>query len=156
MRLDKTNVLLADIAAATAALYEMVAEDRGIAVQLEVPADALAFADPQRLRQALVNLLDNALKYTPSGGTVTIFSENRPGAVVLGVRDTGPGITPEDMPRIWERLYCGDKSRSARGLGLGLALVKAIAEAHGGRAEVENQPGSGAVFRLILPSTAPS
>ncbi len=156
MRLDKTDVLLADIAAATAALYEMVAEDRGIAVQLDVPADARAFADPQRLRQALVNLLDNALKYTPSGGIVTIFSENRPGAVVLGVRDTGPGISPEDMPRIWERLYRGDKSRSARGLGLGLALVKAIAEAHGGQAEVENQPGSGAVFRLILPTPAPS
>ncbi len=155
MRLDKTDVPLADIAAATAALYEMVAEDRGIAVQLEVPADARAFADPQRLRQALVNLLDNALKYTPSGGTVTIFSENRPEAVVLGVRDTGPGIEAKDLPRIWERLYRGDKSRSARGLGLGLALVKAIAEAHGGRAEVENQPGTGAVFRLILPTTAP-
>ena len=155
MRLDKADVLLADLAAATAALYEMVAEDRGIAVQLEVPADARAFADPQRLRQALVNLLDNALKYTPRGGIVTIFSETRPGVVVLGVRDTGPGISPEDLPRIWERLYRGDKSRSERGLGLGLALVKAITEAHGGHAEVENQPGSGAVFRLILPAPAP-
>ena len=75
---------------------------------------------------------------------------------MLGVRDTGPGIPPEDMPRIWERLYRGDKSRSARGLGLGLALVKAIAQAHGGRAEVENLPNSGAVFRLTLPASTPS
>ena len=153
MRLDKTDVPLAAAAAEAAALYEMVAEDRGITVRNEVPADARAFADPQRLRQALVNLLDNALKYTPRGGTVTLFAESRPDSTVLGVRDTGPGIPPEEMPRIWERLYRGDKSRSERGLGLGLALVKAIAQAHGGRAEVENQPGSGAVFRLILPKT---
>ncbi len=151
MRLAKNEVPLATAAAEAASLYEMVAEDRGITVRNEVPAAARAFADPQRLRQALVNLLDNALKYTPRGGTVTIFAESQPDSTVLGVRDTGPGIPPEEIPRIWERLYRGDKSRSERGLGLGLALVKAIAQAHGGRAEVENQPGSGAVFRLILP-----
>jgi signal transduction histidine kinase len=152
MRLNKADVPLAAVAAEAVALYELVAEDRGIAVRLEVPPEARVFADPQRLRQALVNLLDNALKYTPRGGTITIFTENRPEFVVLGVRDTGPGIAPEDMPRIWERLYRGDKSRTARGLGLGLALVQAIAHAHGGQAEVENQRGAGAVFRLILPS----
>jgi len=151
MRLDKADVPLAAAAAEATALYEMVAEDRGISVRNEVPADAHVFADPQRLRQALVNLLDNALKYTPRGGSVTIFSETRPDATVLGVRDSGPGIAPEEMPRIWERLYRGDKSRSERGLGLGLALVKAIAKAHGGEAEVTNEPGSGAVFRLVLP-----
>jgi signal transduction histidine kinase len=151
MRLEKASLPLAAVAAEAADLYEMVAEDRGIALRQEVPAEARIFADPQRLRQALVNLLDNALKYTPRGGVVTIFAESRPDSAVLGVRDTGPGIAPEDIPRIWERLYRGDKSRSARGLGLGLALVKAIAGAHGGQAEVESQPGSGAVFRLILP-----
>jgi signal transduction histidine kinase len=153
MRLEKAEVPLRAAAAEATALYEMVAEDRGIAVQNEVPADAQIFADPQRLRQALVNLLDNALKYTPRGGTVTIFAESRPSSSVLGVRDTGPGIALDEMPRIWERLYRGDKSRSARGLGLGLALVKAIAQAHGGAAEVESPPGSGAVFRLILPAS---
>ena len=155
MRLEKTDVTLQASAAQAIALYEMVAEDRGITMRNEVPAEVHVFADPQRLRQALVNLLDNALKYTPRGGTVTIFSETRPDTVVLGVRDTGPGIEPDEITRIWERLYRGDKSRSERGLGLGLALVKAIAQAHGGQAEVENRAGSGAVFRLALPTPMP-
>lgn len=153
MRLEKRDVPLAATAAEATTLYEMVSEDRGITVRNEVPAAARAFADPQRLRQALVNLLDNALKYTPRGGTVTVFSETHPDFTVLGVRDTGPGVPPEEMPRIWERLYRGDKSRSERGLGLGLALVKAIAQAHHGRAEVESTPGAGAVFRLVLPAS---
>jgi signal transduction histidine kinase len=102
-----------------------------------------------------VNLLDNALKYTPRGGTVTIFAEPLPDATVLGVHDTGPGVPPHEIPRIWKRLYRGDKSRSERGLGLGLSLVKAIAHAHGGQAEVENDPAAGAVFRLILPKAPP-
>jgi signal transduction histidine kinase len=152
MRLEKSEVPLRDTATEATTLYEMVAEDRGITVRNEVTAEAHVFADPQRLRQALVNLLDNALKYTPRGGTVTIFSESHPDVAVLGVRDTGPGIAPEEMPRIWERLYRGDKSRSERGLGLGLALVRAIAQAHGGQAEVEAQPGAGSVFRLVLPA----
>lgn len=151
MRLDKTEVAVAELAAEAADLYEMVAEDRGIALRREVPDNVRVCADRQRLRQALVNLLDNGLKYTPRGGTVAIFTEDRPNAVVLGVRDTGPGIPAGEMPRIWERLYRGDKSRSERGLGLGLALVQAIAHAHGGSVEVENQPDAGAVFRLLLP-----
>ncbi|MEO6785099.1 MAG: ATP-binding protein, partial [Chthoniobacteraceae bacterium] len=152
MRLEKSDISLATLASEATALYELVAEDRGIAVRIEVPAGAHAFADSRRIRQALVNLLDNALKYTPRSGTVTIFAETRPDGAVLGVRDTGPGIPPEDIPRIWERLYRGDKSRTARGLGLGLSLVKAITEAHGGRAEVESTPGSGTTFRLFLPA----
>jgi signal transduction histidine kinase len=152
MRLEKTDVPLAALAAEAAALYELVAEDRKITVSIDVPAEIRAFGDRQRLRQALVNLLDNALKYTPAGGAVTIFAESHPGATVLAVRDTGPGIPREESSRIWERLYRGDKSRSARGLGLGLSLVKAIAEAHGGRAEVENAPSGGAVFRVFLPA----
>ncbi|HEY2342517.1 MAG TPA: HAMP domain-containing sensor histidine kinase, partial [Chthoniobacteraceae bacterium] len=152
MRLEKTDVPLAALAAEAAALYELVAEDRKITVSIDVPAEIRAFGDRQRLRQALVNLLDNALKYTPAGGAVSIFAESHPGATVLAVRDTGPGIPREESSRIWERLYRGDKSRSARGLGLGLSLVKAIAEAHGGRAEVENAPSGGAVFRVFLPA----
>jgi signal transduction histidine kinase len=151
MRLEKSDIPLAALAAEAVDLYEMVAEDRGIEVAIDIAEDATAFADPQRLRQALVNLLDNALKYTPGGGTVTIFAETREDKSVLGVRDTGPGIPPDEMPRIWERLYRGDKSRSERGLGLGLALVSAIAKAHGGSARVENAPESGAVFSLTFP-----
>jgi signal transduction histidine kinase len=152
MRLDKKNIPLATLAQDAIALYELVAEDRGITVHLDAPPEILAFADPQRLRQALVNLIDNALKYTPRGGTVTIFAAHTSDSSILGVRDTGPGIPEEDMPRIWDRLYRGDKSRSARGLGLGLSLVKAIAEAHGGKAEVESSPSTGTTFRIWIPA----
>ncbi len=122
MRLEKSEISLATLASDAVALYELVAEDRGITVRIEVPAGAHAFADPRRIRQALVNILDNALKYTPRGGTVTLFAETRRDGAVLGVRDTGPGIPAEDIPRIWERLYRGDKSRTARGGGGGGVL----------------------------------
>ena len=152
MRLDKTGVALEDVVQEAVDLYDMVAEDRSIMVETDIPPGTSAFADRPRLRQALVNLLDNALKYTPGGGTVTIFAKQEAGTTVLGVKDTGAGIPPAEMPRIWERLYRGDKSRSERGLGLGLALVRAIATAHGGEATVRNEPGSGAVFHLTFPS----
>ncbi len=84
-----------------------------------------------------VNLLDNALKYTPLGGRVTITGEARSEEIVVAVQDTGPSIPPEDAIRIWERLYRGDKSRSQRGLGLGLSLVRAIVTSHGGRGQHE-------------------
>ena len=151
MRLDKTDVVLEDVVREAVDLYDMVAEDRAITVETEIPPGISALADRPRLRQALVNLLDNALKYTPGGGTVTIFANQEAGLTVLGVRDTGTGIPTAEIPRIWERLYRGDKSRSERGLGLGLALVRAIATAHGGEATVENAPGSGAVFSITFP-----
>ena len=84
------------------------------------------------MRQAFANLLDNALKYTPEGGNVRLSCAVESGRVTVRVRDTGMGIPPDEQPRIWERLYRGDKSRSQRGLGLGLSLVKAIVEAHHG------------------------
>jgi signal transduction histidine kinase len=109
-------------------------------------------ADRNRMRQVLVNLVDNALKYTPNGGRVEITVEPGPGEVCISVKDTGAGIPPEEIPRVWERLYRGDKSRAQRGLGLGLSLVKAITLAHGGTVTLESALGQGSRLSVHLPS----
>ena len=107
--------------------------------------------DPARMRQVFANLLDNALKYTPEGGEVTVRGErDAAGRVRVMMRDNGMGIPVAEQTRIWERLYRGDKSRGQRGLGLGLSLVKAVVEAHGGRVAVESEPNKGAAFTVTL------
>jgi signal transduction histidine kinase len=93
-------------------------------------------------------------KYTPAGGRVEIGASRDGHDAVLTVTDTGVGIPPDELPHIWDRLYRGDKSRSTRGLGLGLSLVKAIVEAHRGRVNVQSSPGAGARFELRLPADA--
>jgi signal transduction histidine kinase len=132
-------------------LYEDLAEERG--VRLETPsADSLIVSvDRNRIRQVLANLVDNALKYTPEGGRVEVAAERDGSEAVVIVSDTGVGIPPDELPRIWDRLYRGDKSRSTRGLGLGLSLVKAIVEAHRGRVEVQSTPAEGTRFTLRVP-----
>ncbi|OHE81378.1 MAG: hypothetical protein A3G75_14070 [Verrucomicrobia bacterium RIFCSPLOWO2_12_FULL_64_8] len=140
--------LLAEVAD----LYAMVAEDKSIRLQVAAAPEVVVWADPVRLRQALANLVDNAVKYTPGGGQVWLKAESRAGSTVIAVRDTGPGIAPDEQERIWRRLYRGDHSRSQRGLGLGLSVVKALVEAHGGRVSVANGPGGGAVFTVQLPT----
>ena len=97
------------------------------------------------------NLVDNAIKYTPRGGRVDVSANTERHGIVIRVSDTGSGISAPDLPRIFDRLYRGDQSRTTRGLGLGLSLVRAIVEAHGGKAEVRNAPAGGAVFTLRLP-----
>lgn len=109
--------------------------------------------DAGRLRQALDNLLDNALRYTPAGGQVTVRLQADNGTARLTVADTGQGIAPADLPHIFERFYRGDKSRvrATGGAGIGLTLVKHIIERHGGRIEVESAPGEGSAFTVTLP-----
>ncbi len=152
MKLERQPVVLAELAAEAVELFEFVAEEKRIPVTVNIPPGLQCFADPRRLRQVLVNLLDNALKYTPAGGRVTLTGEAVADEVVLSVQDTGPGIPPEEQTRIWERLYRGDKSRSQRGLGLGLSLVRAIVTSHGGRIELESKVGEGSTFRVHLPA----
>jgi signal transduction histidine kinase len=132
-------------------LYSDVAEEKGVGVGVDAPAGLHARVDRKRVRQVVANLLDNAVKYTPPGGRVTMRARADAGDVVVEVSDTGPGIAADDLPRIWDRLYRGDRSRSERGLGLGLSLVRAIVQAHGGRVEAQSTPGQGAVFTVRLP-----
>jgi signal transduction histidine kinase len=110
--------------------------------------------DPDRLKQLLFNLVNNACRYTPDGGRVTLALVERNGVASLTVSDTGPGIAPEDLPRIFERFYRTDHARSGEvgGTGLGLAISQVIAEAHGGRIEVESQVGAGSTFTVMLPT----
>jgi signal transduction histidine kinase len=150
LRVEPTD--LAGLIAQTVELYEDVAEERNITIATRVGGDLVVPVDRSRMRQVLANLVDNAVKYTPEGGRVEIAASRQEGDALLTVADTGLGIPPDELPRIWERLYRGDKSRSTRGLGLGLSLVKAIVEAHGGGVEVESAPGTGTRFRLRLPA----
>jgi signal transduction histidine kinase len=152
MRLNRQPTDLCRLVREVAEVYEFVAEDKKIQVRVELPAECPAEIDIPRARQVLANLLDNALKYTPAGGSVRLTAETRPDGALVRVRDNGVGIGPEDLDRIWTRLYRADKSRSQRGLGLGLSLVKAVVEAHGGRVAVHSAPGEGSEFTVFFPS----
>jgi len=110
-------------------------------------------ADPDALRQVLTNLLDNALRHTPTGGRITVSLESAPGGVIVSVADTGSGIAPDHLPRIFERFYRADpgRSREEGGTGLGLAIVKHLVEAHGGRVEARSTLGKGTTVRMFFP-----
>jgi signal transduction histidine kinase len=152
MQLALAETNLSDLLREGVELYQCVAEEKKIAVHPQFPATCLAVVDPSRMRQAFANLLDNAIKYTEPGGSVTIDARcDAQGATII-FSDTGIGIPAEEQPKIWERLYRGDKSRSQRGLGLGLSLVKAIIETHGGQVTVASAPGRGSVFTVRLPA----
>jgi signal transduction histidine kinase len=133
-------------------LYAEVATEKEIAVEKKIEPGFVAPVDAARMRQVFANLLDNALKYTPRAGKISISGERENGRVVVVFRDDGMGISERDLPHIWDRLYRGDKSRHEHGLGLGLSLVKAIVEAHEGRVEAHSIPHEGAEFRVTLPA----
>uniref|UniRef100_A0A7C4PMT6 histidine kinase n=1 Tax=Anaerolinea thermolimosa TaxID=229919 RepID=A0A7C4PMT6_9CHLR len=132
-------------------IYRYIADEKNIAIRTAFSGDLHVSADPRRLRQVVGNLLDNAVKYTPASGRVEIEASQEAKKVRITVKDTGMGMRPEDLSKIWNRLYRGDESRSQRGLGLGLSLVKAIVEVHGGCVEVSSEPGVGSIFTVYLP-----
>ncbi len=132
-----------------------LAEERGIGFRLEVPeTPALIDAEKFKLQRLAANLLDNALKFTPDGGKILLALDDLPDEWRIRVRDNGCGIPQEALGRVFERFFRSDPSRSKPGNGLGLAMVRAIAIAHGGRAEVASTPGNGAEFSVYLPKNA--
>jgi signal transduction histidine kinase len=151
MRLALEELPLGAVVDEAIALHADEAEDRGIALSSTVGPGIRVRADRTRLRQALANLVENAVKYTERGGRVVVSATDESDRVVLQVEDTGVGIGAGDLPLIWDRLYRADASRSTRGLGLGLSLVKAIVEAHGGEVAVRSVEGQGSTFTLALP-----
>ena len=151
MPLNRDAVRLSDVATRAVDLYRDVAEAKGVTIEIKAADDAVVSADRVRLEQAAANLLDNAIKYTPAAGRVFVEVSSEGGCGLLSVRDTGIGIPADELPHIWDRLFRGDVSRTERGLGLGLSLVKAIVEAHGGTVTVQSKPGRGSTFTVSLP-----
>jgi Signal transduction histidine kinase len=131
-----------------------LAEDKGLVLTEEVPPDLSILGDPDHLIRLFVNLLDNAIKYTPPGGQVVLRAGKERTGVWVAISDTGPGIPPEHLPHLFERFYRVEESRSRHsgGAGLGLAIAYEIARWHGGTIEVQSEPGHGATFTVHLPS----
>jgi signal transduction histidine kinase len=151
MPLNREEIPLKELAGKVIEVYELVAEDSGVTVTTDIPEQLCVHADPTRLQQVLSNLLDNAIKYSREGQRVTLSARELDGYTEVSVTDEGVGIPAGEQGRIWDRLYRGDLSRSQRGLGLGLSLVKAIVEAHGGSVSVKSQVNQGSCFTLRFP-----
>jgi signal transduction histidine kinase len=154
MRLHKSTEDLAAMAREAIDLYDLVSSERGVHIVTRLAPGVLVFVDPARIRQVCANLIDNAVKYTAPGGRVevTVASDGETG--IVSIADTGMGIPPQDLPRVWDRLYRGDHSRTERGLGLGLSLVKAVVEAHGGEVRLHSEVGTGSTFEVRLPRSS--
>jgi heavy metal sensor kinase len=142
------NAIVEDVVAGN----RQLAAARGVTLESHTTAGAaVAPANESAIRRLLLALVDNAIKYTPGGGTVAVATTQRDGGVVLSVNDTGQGIDPEALPHIFERFYRADPARSrGNGVGLGLSIAQAIAHAHGSRIAVESKPGEGARFEVLL------
>ena len=153
LRLHPEPVDVADLVEQIATVYRAAAEAAELVLTAEVTGRPHLDADPVRLRQAVGNLLANAVRYTPAGGRVGLSAHADGDDVLIEVADTGPGIAPEHLPHLFDRFWRAEKSRSRQtgGSGLGLAIVRQLAEAHGGSAAVRSEPGQGATFTLRLP-----
>ena len=154
LTLDRQPANVKALVDETIQALEPLAAEKGVAIAADTGDLPPARVDAGRIRQALINLLSNALRHTPEGGKIVVRATARAGELRLSVEDSGDGLRPEQLKRVFDRFYRADESRSREtgGTGLGLAIVKAIAEAHGGRAEASSDgPGKGCVFTLVIP-----
>ncbi len=151
MRLRIQPVPLHTLIEELADLYRFSSDEKGVTITTEIPAPVSIPGDPVRLRQVIGNLLDNAVKYTPEGGSVFVGLQDGQDEAVVKVRDTGIGIAEDEIPRIWTRLYRSRAVPMVPGLGLGLSLVKAIVEAHQGTVTLESASGKGTSVEVHLP-----
>lgn len=150
-RSPRSDVDVCAVARTIAEYFKMVAEDKSIAFALNLPPSPVVFKGHEaKIRELTANLVDNALKFTPAGGEVTLGVARREGGFAITVSDTGPGISPEDAPHVFERFWRSDKSRTLPGNGLGLALVKAIATSYAGKVSFAPAPGGGTVFTVEI------
>jgi signal transduction histidine kinase len=152
MQLDIQECDLTEIIDDTIELYNYVAEERHISIRSDYSPPLHARIDVQRIRQALANLLDNAIKYNHEEGHIEIIASASNETISVEITNTGIGIPEEDQSRIWDRLFRSDRSRSKKGLGLGLSLVKAIIDAHAGSITVTSNPSSKTSFTMALPA----
>lgn len=150
-KLKFTDIDLVDLIRDACELFEPIAEDKQITIFIDLPENCCIRADRERLQRVVANLLDNALKYTPDCGHVTVELSDSDPQVKLFLKDTGIGIADDEQSRIFERFYRCDRSRSEHGNGLGLSLALAFARAHGGNITVSGNPEQGSTFTLILP-----
>jgi len=144
---------LGELVTSTADQMSLLAEDKRLSIKCHAPEPLMVLGDRARLKQVAVNLLDNAIKYTPAGGEIHVRTAARDDRAVLEVSDNGIGIPEEALPHVFERFYRVDKARSRQlgGAGLGLSIVKSICVAHSGRVEVDSKEGQGSSFRVELP-----
>jgi signal transduction histidine kinase len=152
--LHREETQLQPIVSQVVSEIEVARSDREVRVEDRVPKDLPAvFVDAERVHQVLFNLLDNAVRFTPPGGEVVVSAHRVNGSCEVSVADTGPGIAPEHLPRLFERFYRVDPARSLRdgGTGIGLAIARSVVEAHGGRIRAESEMGKGSVFTFDLP-----
>ena len=156
LQLTLEKASLHDLISDTISSFQPQAESRGVSLVGEVSGDVdPVLANPPRLQRVLHNLLSNALRHTPADGTVALRATTRGDKVRVEVSDTGEGIAPEDLPRVFERSFRVEKSRTRGadddpGAGLGLAIARGLIEAHGGTMDVESTPGSGSRFGFTL------
>lgn len=153
LKLHREPVCADDLVAQAVSAHSTRAETAGIRLHAHTDPDLWLDADPVRMRQVLGNLISNALRHTPTGGTVTVTTRHTGDLAVLTVEDTGSGIAPDDLPHVFERFWRAEKSRSRHtgGSGLGLSIVRQFVEAHGGTVTADSEPRKGAVFTIRLP-----
>jgi heavy metal sensor kinase len=154
--LEVSSFDFSELVRTTVEYIRLLAEEKKLALKVDAAAEVQVEGDQSRLQQVVVNLLDNAIKYTPEGGLIRVSVHGEPGKAVLTITDTGIGISEEGQAHIFERFYRTDKARSRElgGIGLGLSIVKSIGAAHGGRVSVQSAEGRGSTFRFEIPRLA--